>query len=159
MYCIKCGSRLVKKEDGIDGLIDFCEKCNTFQYHRFNVAVSMIIIHEGKILLVKQYGRDRNILVAGYVNHLETAEEAVIREIKEEVGLEVISYSFNESRFYEPSDTLIFNFVCHTKGDVKANEEIDAYDLYSIEEAQIKIAPNSFASYFLNQALKRELLK
>lgn len=159
MYCIKCGSRLVKKEDGIDGLIDFCENCNTFQYHRFNVAVSMIIIHNDNILLVKQYGRDRNILVAGYVNHLETAEEAVIREIKEEVGLEVISYRFNESRFYEPSDTLILNFVCYTKGEIKTNDEIDDYGVYSIDEAQIKIAPNSLASYFLNQALKKQLVK
>ena len=48
-----------------------------------------------KILLIQQYGKARNILVAGYVNKGESAEEAVVREVKEETGLTVVDYRFN----------------------------------------------------------------
>ena len=63
----------------------------------------MVIFNKdySKTLLIKQYGRDFNILVAGYVEKKETLEEALIREIKEEVGLKVSKIFFNASRYYE----------------------------------------------------------
>ena len=103
-FCIECGKKLILKESincGIsDGLVPYCENCRQYRFPTFNVAVSSIIYNKdySKILLIKQYGKDANILVAGYVNKTENLEEALKREIKEEVGLDVVSFKFNESK-------------------------------------------------------------
>ena len=92
-YCWKCGNKLELKEcfncSVSEGTFPYCENCEEFRFPFFNVAVSMVIYNKdySKILLIKQYKRDFNILVAGYVNKKETLEEALIREIKEEVNL------------------------------------------------------------------------
>lgn len=69
----------------------FCEKCNQYRFPVYNVAVSMIVVNEqnGKIMLIQQYGKPVYILVAGYINRGEQAENAVAREIKEETGMTV----------------------------------------------------------------------
>ena len=77
-YCSKCGNKLILKESfncGIsDGMVPFCTKCNEFRFPMFNSAVSSVIYNKdfSKTLLVQQYGRGVNILVAGYVNKGET---------------------------------------------------------------------------------------
>ena len=67
-------------------MVPFCTKCNEFRFPMFNSAVSSVIYNKdfSKTLLVQQYGRGVNILVAGYVNKGETLEQALVREIKEE---------------------------------------------------------------------------
>ena len=106
-YCNKCGNKLTEKECincGIsEGMVAYCENCDEFKFPMYNVAVSAVICNPdfSKILLIQQYGRPKNILVAGYVNKGENLEHALIREIKEEVGLDVIDFKFNASSYYK----------------------------------------------------------
>ena len=54
------------------------------------VAIGAVVIHEGKILLVKRKnppGKNFWALPGGSVRWGETLQEATIREIKEETGL------------------------------------------------------------------------
>ena len=93
-YCTVCGSRLEDRFLETEGRdIPFCPTCQQYRFPMFNTAVSMIVMNESKdkIVLIKQYNKDRFILVAGYVNHGENVESAVIREVKEEMGLTVSS--------------------------------------------------------------------
>lgn len=53
-------------------------------------------------MLIQQYGKPVYILVAGYINRGEQAENAVAREIKEETGMTVSHIKFNRTKFYEP---------------------------------------------------------
>ena len=53
---------------------------------KFKFRVSAIAINDGK-LLVNKYGEDSYCLPGGYVAIGETSEEAMIRELKEETGL------------------------------------------------------------------------
>ena len=91
-YCSKCGSELIEKECfncGIsEGVVPYCSKCDEFRLPPFNTAVSMVVCNKdySKILLIKQYGRDFNILVAGYVTKGENLENTLKRELKEETG-------------------------------------------------------------------------
>ena len=166
-YCYKCGEKLIKKEcincSINEGLVAFCEKCNEFRFPFFNVAVSTVIYNAdlSKILLIQQYGRKSNILVAGYVNKSETLEQALIREIKEEVNLNIIDFMFNESRYFEKSNSLICNFISVSDSEeFKLNSEVDGANWYKTEEAKDVVLKDSLAEYFLNKSIgKTSIIK
>ena len=61
-YCSECGTQLIEKECGIDGLVPYCPTCKQFRFPMFNSAISTIIFNptKDKILLIKQYGKNFN---------------------------------------------------------------------------------------------------
>ena len=161
-YCCECGSKLILKECfncGIsEGNIPYCAKCETFRFPVFNTAVSMVIYNKdfSKILLIKQYGRNANILVAGYVTKGENLYETVERELREEVNLVPVSVQYNDSQYYEKSNTLICNFIIQTENEeYRLNNEVDSAGWFDTEAAQKEVLPNSLASYFLNLSVKK----
>lgn len=98
-HCFECGTTLIEKELEEEGIVPYCPKCQQYRFPMYNVAVSMIVVDEetGKILLIQQYGKPSYILVAGYVNRGEAEEHAVVREVREETGLEVEHLRFNRT--------------------------------------------------------------
>ena len=156
-YCQVCGSELIEKELEGEGLVPFCPSCNEFRFPMYNVAVSMIVINKktDKILLIKQYGRDVYILVAGYVNRGEQLEHAVVRELKEETGMTASHIRFNRTKFFEPSNTLMCNFTVFVDSDseLSTNKEIDSFNWFSFDDARKNIKPGSLAAEFLNAYL------
>ncbi len=161
-YCHKCGNKLVLKECfncGVsDGMVPYCNKCNEFRFPFFNAAVSCEIYNKdySKILLVQQYGKSSNILVAGYVTKGETLEQTLCREIKEEVGLDVSAYKYNESQYFERSNTLISNFIVTVEDEnLNCNAEIDSAKWFSIDEAKEAILKNGLAEHFFLLSLEK----
>ena len=98
-HCFECGTALIEEELEEEGIVPYCPKCQQYRFPMYNVAVSMIVVDEetGKILLIQQYGKPSYILVAGYVNRGEAEEHAVVREVREETGLEVEHLRFNRT--------------------------------------------------------------
>ena len=156
-FCTKCGTPFEKRELESEGLVQFCPKCNAYHFPVFNTACSMIVVDpkEKKILLIKQYGRDHYILVAGYVNRGEDAEQTVGREILEETGLVAKKISFNRSKYFERSNTLMLNWTVEIEdaSALKPNSEVDSYHWFSFDEARKNIKDCSLAQYFLNSYL------
>lgn len=156
-YCQTCGTRLTEKEFGTEGKVPFCPHCGEHRFPMYNVAVSMIVINEQnkKILLIKQYGRDFFVLVAGYVNRAENLEDAAARELKEETGMTMDKFIYNRTKFFEPSNTLMCNFTVFVKNDseLNPNDEIDSYAWFTFEEARKNIDPKILAGQFLNTYL------
>lgn len=159
-YCSACGTKLAVKELKNEGMIPFCPSCGEYRFPVFNTAVSMIVINEKekKILLIRQYGKDAFILVAGYVNRTENLEDAVRREVKEETGMDAVRICYNRSSFFEPSNTLMCNFTVYVKddSDFHPNEEIDSSSWFTFEEARANIRKDSLAQWFLNRFLDGE---
>lgn len=157
-YCSVCGTKLYPKECGDEGMVQFCEKCNTFKFPMYNSAVSTVIFNESKnkILLIQQYGKKDNILVAGYINKGETPQQALKREIAEEVNLKAVDWNYNSSIYFEKSNTLIHNFVTVVDSEnfrIKETE-VDLANWFTIEDAVKYVKPNSLAKTFLTRALK-----
>ncbi len=76
-------------------------------YGRFNYRVGAIIIHDGKVLLMRNPEVSYLYSVGGRVNYNETAEEAVIREALEETGvkLDVDRPVFFQEQFFNEEVT------------------------------------------------------
>lgn len=157
-HCMECGAKLEQKYLEREGMIPYCPVCKAFRFPVFNTAVSMIVLNpaKDKILLIQQYGRRDYIMVAGYVNKGECAEDAVVREVKEEIGLTVTDLHFNKSQYYEKSNTLLLNFFCTASDDSLENmtDEVDLATWFSFEEARANIhhggTAHKFLEHFLN---------
>ena len=159
-YCMECGTKLTERFLKNEGMVPFCEQCNAYRFPVFSVAVSMEVLHpdKDKVLLIKQYGKDRYILVAGYINKGESAEYIVVREVREEIGLSVRGVHFEKSEYFPPSNTLMLNFSCVAETEDLSGvseEEIDYCRWFSFEEAVGAIARDSLAERFLQNFLRK----
>ena len=152
-YCMECGGRLEQRfHEGEGKLIPWCDSCKAWRYPIFNTAVSMVVMDEKKekILLIRQYGRPAYVLVAGYVNRGEDAEDAAAREIREELDMTVTSLRFNHSHYFAPSNTLMLNFTATVSEEQpRPNREVDDWSWFSLEDAKANIKPGSLAEAFL----------
>ncbi len=151
-YCYKCGTQLERRYLKNEGMIPYCTSCHEYVFPIFSTACSMIVLNasQDKILLIKQYQRDAYVLVAGYINKGESAEQCAIREIKEEVGLNVNQLRFNRTEYFSKSNTLMINFICIVDDEnFTFNEEVDEAKWFNIEEAYKNITPCSLAKKFL----------
>ena len=159
-HCFECGQKLVMKELEHEGMTPYCTSCKEFRFPIFNTAVSMVVVNpsEDKILLIQQYGRASNILVAGYVNKEESAENALIREMKEEIGRDVIKYRFMKSEYFPKSNTLIWNFAVMIDSEDLSDVsewEVDKATWFSFEEAKQCVKHDSLAERFLYYFFKK----
>jgi NAD+ diphosphatase len=73
----------------------------------------------------KRYG-----LLAGFIEIGETAEEAVVREVMEEVGLKVKNLRYYKNQPWSFTDTLLCGFYCELDGD----------DTVTLDTAELKEA-------------------
>ena len=152
-YCVQCGGKLCLRDHPGEGHpVPWCESCGAWRYPIYNTAVSMVVMDEARerILLIRQYGRPHWVLVAGYVNQGEDAEDAAAREIREELSMSVSSLRFNHSHYFAPSNTLMLNFTATVREEQPApNSEVDGWAWFPVAEARERIKPGSLAEAFL----------
>ena len=155
--CMRCGARLTEREHPTDGLIPYCEACCDYRFPVFSTAVSIVVLNPEKtrMILIRQYGKPHDILVAGYVDKGETAEHAVRRELMEELGLEARSVRYLGSHYYEPSETLMLNFEATViETEARPNFEVDSWRWYAVDEARAVVRPGGLAERLLGDMEK-----
>ena len=156
-YCYECGTKLEIKELEHEGSIPFCPKCKEFRFPIFSSAVNVVILNkeQTKTLFVKQYGIDNYRLVAGYINKGENAEEALVRELNEELGVSPIEFHFQRTIYFEKSNTLMINYYALLDNEeVYPNYEIDSYKWFDLDEGIEAIKKASLASTCYNYYLE-----
>jgi NAD+ diphosphatase len=93
--------------------------------------VVIIAIVDGDRILLTRYSRGcyrRHSLVAGFVEIGETLEDAVRREVMEEVGLHVKDIRYCESQPWPFSSSLIAGFFADVDGDPTVHLNTDGQD-------------------------------
>lgn len=162
MYCRECGQKLTLRFCENEGLIPYCDKCEAYMFPQFSVAVSMVVTNraQDKILLAKHVEDDDFILFAGYMKKGENAEKTIPREIKEELGLNIVKTKYMSSRYHAKKDVLMLNFIVIVEdGNIKLQEEEIAEARWcSFEEAIQLIRKGTTAEFFLTNAI-REMKK
>ena len=120
-HCPMCGKQPAK----VGGNPFRCKSCGFVFYFGPAVAVGGILTDaEGRILLIRRArdpGAGKYGLPGGFVDEGETGEEAVIREIKEEVGLTatVSSYLCSFENLYDHNEIIApildIYYLCQTE--------------------------------------------
>ena len=131
-------------------------------FPHFPIAVSMVVTNrtQDKILLARHVNDEDFILFAGYIKKGENAEKTIPREIKEELGLDVVKAKYMSSRYHAKKEVLMLNFivVVEDKALKIAKNEIAEARWCAPEEALQLIRKGTTAEFFLNNAV-RELKK
>jgi NAD+ diphosphatase len=113
-YCGCCGKPMSHKEDERAMV---CPSCGLIDYPNISPVVIIAVTDGNKILLTK-YANRHNMyaLVAGFVEVGETLEDAVRREVMEEVGLKVKNLRYYKSQPWAFSSSLLSGFFCEVDG-------------------------------------------
>ena len=145
-YCYVCGDKLKSEKEGTW----WCDGCQQQYFDNPIPCVELALFDsEGRILLTER-GRDPNKgkfdLPGGFIDDNETAENALTREMKEELGLNsdqisrpryVLSYVGNYPYGKVVYETLIFVFTARLKqgagiepqDDVASAKFVQPYDI------------------------------
>lgn len=113
-FCGKCGSLTQHKSDE---RALFCTECTTTIFPKISPAIIVAIINKDKILLARNtnFPVQWYSLIAGYSDIGESLEETLIREVKEEVGLDVKNFRYYKSQPWPLSGSMMIGFVAETE--------------------------------------------
>ena len=160
IYCPDCGNKLVLKEIGDEGLVPFCQNCSRpFFDINYTCIITAAINEYKELALIKQaYVNTENyILVAGYIKSGENAEETVLREVSEELGLSCLSVSYIKSYYYKKREMLMLGFETRVKkADFNISGEVDEAKWFPLNKGLKMLRYESIAYTLLKDIINKE---
>ena len=120
-FCGRCGTQT--QVDEKDMMLK-CPSCGQVHYPRIAPAIIVAIRNEDKLLMAKHSYHDniRYALIAGFVEPGESIEEAVHREVKEEVGIKIKNLKYQKSQSWPFPNSLMLGFEAeYDSGDIKVD--------------------------------------
>jgi len=115
-----------------------CPACHHRQYPQLSPAVIMLVYKGDQILLARapRFRAGMYSVLAGFVEPGESLEEAVAREVEEEVGIEVKNIQYFGSQPWPFPKSLMLGFVAEYKtGELTPDlEEIEAADWFTADQ-------------------------
>lgn len=127
-FCGKCGQAMRKRKDE---LAKICPACSFVSFPRLSPAVIMSILKDDQILLARspRFPTGMYSTLAGFVEPGENLEEAVQREVKEEVGICICNIKYVASQPWPFPHSLMIGFSAdYSSGElcVDNREIVDA---------------------------------
>lgn len=119
---------------------EVCPVCQWIFYPQLKVTASVLVVREGKILLVqraKEPWKGYWYLPAGYVENDETPRMAAEREAEEETGFSIISKDLIDTYFYDDdprgNGLLILYSGTISSGEIRNNAEAMAIEFFFLK--------------------------
>jgi NAD+ diphosphatase len=114
-FCGRCGTRT---EYSGHEFSKKCPACGLTAYPRISPAVIVLIEHQGKILLSRSphFPKGMYSIQAGFVEPGENLEQAVEREILEEVGIRIEQIEYFGSQPWPFPNSLMIGFTARYAG-------------------------------------------
>jgi NADH pyrophosphatase NudC (nudix superfamily) len=133
-FCPRCARPLAERPiaegDGAAGLRRAClEECGFVQWGNPVPCVGALVEHEGEIILARNRAWPEGVfaLVTGYLEALEDPKSGVAREVKEELGLEVVESHLIGNYIFERKNEVMLCYHAVAKGAVALGPELAEY--------------------------------
>jgi NAD+ diphosphatase len=109
LHCGRCGSRT---DSARAGHVRRCTKCSAEFFPRIDPAIIVLVTDGPRCLLGRQasWPKGRYSSIAGFVEHGETLEAAVIREVKEETDIDIRATRYVSSQPWPYPGSLMLGF-------------------------------------------------
>ncbi len=148
-FCPHCGSKLIKKEIGDEGLIPYCINCKVPLWDMFTTSIITAVVNEfDEVALIRQdyVTTSAYVCIAGIMKPGESAEETVIREVKEEIGQDVYKLEFIKTYPFEKKEMLMLGYKSYVKKkEFKLSGEVDSAEWVPFDKALSMIRERSIA--------------
>lgn len=158
-YCPHCGKKVVKKEIGDEGIIPFCETCDVPLWDMFTTSVIAAVVNEQEeiVLLRQNYvSETKYVCVAGIMKMGESAEDTVVREIAEEIGLTVKEVEYIRSYPYDKKEMLMLGYKAVVgKKSFTLSGEVDSAEWIKFDEALPLLREGSIAWQLVKEVIER----
>lgn len=156
-YCPHCGRKLVQREIGDEGRIPYCEGCEIPLWDMFTTSVICAVVNEeDEVVLLRQnyVSATKYVCIAGIMKLGENAEDTVVREVKEEVGIDITSLNYLRSYAYEKKEMLMLGFFATAKKkEFTLSGEVDAAVWVPLSEALTKLREGSIAWQLVSEVI------
>ncbi len=120
-FCGRCGTPTLLDEK--DMMLK-CPSCGQSHYPRIAPAIIVAIRKDDKLLMAQHsyHNTIRYALIAGFVEPGESVEEAVHREVLEEVGIKIRNLKYMKSQSWPFPNSLMLAFKAeYDSGDIKVD--------------------------------------
>ncbi len=148
-YCPHCGQKAEMRQIGDEGVIPYCAQCEIPLWDLFTTSIIAAVVNEEEevALLRQNYVSTTNhVCVAGVMKIGESAEETVVREIAEELGLRVKSLKYIKSYPYEKKEMLMLGFQAVVdKQEFTLSGEVDTAEWVKFGDALSLLREGSIA--------------
>lgn len=127
-FCSNCGAES-KPQAG--GLTRNCGACDTDHFPRVNPVSIMLVLDGDKCLLGRgpEWPEGAYSALAGFVSPGESLSEACIREVKEEVGIDVENPIYKFSQPWPYPGQLMMGMFCHVVDSNNTKITVDKKEL------------------------------
>ncbi len=117
-FCGKCGSP-TRVEIGGHRRRCTLATCALEHFPRLDPAIIVLVEHEGRCLLGRQasWPARRYSVLAGFVEPGESLEDALVREVAEESGVEVVECDYHSSQPWPFPASLMLGFTARAASD------------------------------------------
>lgn len=156
-YCGRCGSEMRKVSWE---MAMHCDKCAHRVYPRVSPCI-IVAIHDGnRILLaqgVRQKGAGFYSTLAGFVESAESLEQAVHREVHEEVGVSLRNIEYFDSQPWPFPHSLMVGYIAeYEAGEIRIDEkEIVDAQWFDIDKLPTTPPTFSIAGRLIEETLRR----
>ena len=144
----------------------FCKGCNNLIYPRISPCIIVLVTDKERLLLAhnKNFPGKMYSTLAGFIEVGETVEEAIHREIFEEVSIKIKNCQYYGSQSWPfPSQLMLGFHAEYEEGDLKPDgDEIDIakwfhyQSLPEVPPGRISISGRLIESY-VNKLTKKDL--
>lgn len=133
-FCPRCGNPLAERTlvdiEGASKTRRACtEACGFIQWGNPVPCVGALVEHEGEIVLARNSGWPEGVfaLVTGYLEPLEDPARGVVREVKEELGLEVVESHLIGNYLFERKNEVMLCYHAIARGTISLSAELAEY--------------------------------
>lgn len=137
-FCPLCGRGLEEKYSWDEGGVPYCSHDDVMFFDTPKPCIMVAIIKDDEILLLKQsyIYKNSKVLLTGYVDNNETAEEAVYREVKEEAGIDINNITYVGSDYVKDKEILMITFMADfVSGKINKSDEVESMGWSKLADA------------------------
>ena len=141
-FCSRCGSPTVATEGG-HVMVCTNSECKHQYFPRSDPATIMLVHRPGFCLLGRQPSWPEAVYstLAGFVEAGESAEQAVVREVKEESGIEIQNLRYFSSQPWPFPQSLMLGFFAEARTtEITCGSELADVGWFSVEETRNLLA-------------------
>ena len=158
-FCPICGTKLELRDSWDEGYVPYCPVDDKMFFDLPKPCIVVAVLKEDKVLLMKQsyIYKDSKVLISGYVDIGEEAEDTVIREVKEETGITVNNVRYLGSDFVEPAELLMLTFRAdYLEGEILKSDEVEWVNWVNIKDALPQMTEDKIGKRVIRKILDED---